>query len=385
MLSGTWTNVSSVCCGGQMSSLKATEFFAGIGLIRMALERCGWSVVFANDIDPKKRDIYVENFGSSDFLLRDIREVSGEDVPRSSIATASFPCIDVSLAGNRDGLAGKHSSMYWEFHRIISEMGKRSPRFLLIENVTGLLTSHDGADLRSIVHSLNSLGYACDLLIVDAAWFVPQSRPRLFVIAERGARRSVPLLAEEHPARPARVMNFVRDNPDLSWRLKELPPISFTRKRLRGLVEKNLNGAGEWWDTEKRKHLYSQMSDRHKRTLAELVALPEISYVTVYKRVRPDGCRAELRNDGFAGCLRTPRGGSSKQFLIEAGNGTWRVRNMTPREYARLQGVPDSFRIEHVPYLQALFGFGDAVCVPAVEWVITNCIHDPKTGSNAQQ
>ena len=76
---------------------------------------------------------------------------------------------------------------------------------------------------------------------------------------------------------------------------------------------------------------------------------------------------AELRCDGIAGCLRTPKGGSAKQILFEAGHGTYRVRLMTPRECARLMGS-DDFTI-HVNRDQALFGFGDAVCVPVIEWV----------------
>ena len=80
-----------------------------------------------------------------------------------------------------------------------------------------------------------------------------------------------------------------------------------------------------------------------------------------------DGQRAEVRFDGLAGCLRTPRGGSGKQIVIAVEAGRLRMRWMSPREYARLQGVPD------FPLVggrnQQLFGFGDAVCVPAVEWV----------------
>src|SRR5204862_7551913 len=77
---------------------------------------------------------------------------------------------------------------------------------------------------------------------------------------------------------------------------------------------------------------------------------------------------AELRTDGIAGCLRTPRGGSGRQILFKAGKGKFQVRLLTARECARLQGVPDSYVI-NVPLNKALFGFGDAVCVPAVEWI----------------
>jgi DNA (cytosine-5)-methyltransferase 1 len=92
------------------------------------------------------------------------------------------------------------------------------------------------------------------------------------------------------------------------------------------------------------------------------------TYVTAFRRVRNGKSMAELRFDGIAGCLRTPRGGSGRQILLKAGKGRYQVRLLTPRECARLQGVPESYVI-NVPLNQALFGFGDAVCVPAIEWI----------------
>lgn len=92
------------------------------------------------------------------------------------------------------------------------------------------------------------------------------------------------------------------------------------------------------------------------------------SYATAFRRVRKGRSMAELRVDGIAGCLRTPRGGSGRQILFKAGRGRRQVRLLTPRECSRLQGVPDSYPIT-VPLNQALFGFGDAVCVPAVRWI----------------
>ena len=88
---------------------------------------------------------------------------------------------------------------------------------------------------------------------------------------------------------------------------------------------------------------------------------------TAFRRVRHDGQRAEVRFDGLAGCLRTPRGGSGKQIVVAVGGGRMRMRWMSPREYARLQGAPD-FPLAGGRN-QQLFAFGDAVCVPAVRWV----------------
>jgi DNA (cytosine-5)-methyltransferase 1 len=340
----------------------------------MALEQNGWDVVFANDIDPKKFEIYQQNFDAEPYVLGDIRCLKPSMIPAVDLATASFPCIDLSLAGNRAGLKGTHSSTYWEFFRLLKELGSKRPDFVLLENVLGLLTSHAGADLREIVKSLNELGYVCDLLAVDAAWFTPQSRPRLFVVGSRAlANHSLPLLID-HPARPKAVSEFIFHNQDLNWRFSKLPSLRMRRKALNQIVEKVPKTSVTWWNTQRKGHLYSQMSPRHKELLKTMTSSKGLQYATVYKRVRPSGCMAELRFDGMAGCLRTPRGGSSKQFLIEAGKDTWRVRNMTAREYARLQGAPDSFRMDG-PENNALLGFGDAVCVPAVSWIIRHCIN----------
>src|SRR5205807_1590467 len=149
-----------------------------------------------------------------------------------------------------------------------------------------------------------------------------------------------------HDARPHHVLEFIKAHPGLKWTTPTLPPLPETRSKLGALMERLSVCAPEWWNRTRQAHLYSQMSARHRLVLRELVNSPRVEFGTIYKRIRPAGCRAELRADGIAGCLRTPRGGSSKQFLVVAGKGQWRVRNMTAREYARLQGVPDSFNIK---------------------------------------
>ncbi len=351
---------------------RAAEFFAGIGLVRIALENEGWRVVYANDIDERKRLMYDEQFGAGELICADIRNVQGADIPNIQLATASFPCIDLSLAGNRVGLNGNHSSMFWEFARILKEMTFRKPKRILLENVSGLLTSHGGRDLVEIITALNRLGYACDLALVDAAYFVPQSRPRLFITGRLSGDKAI--IFENHPARPESVVRFIMQHQDLKWAMRALPPFPQRSPSLDSILKLYPSDDPLWWEEDRKQHLFSQMAPNHRAKLSSLMAQRKWSFATVYKRIRESECRAELRIDGKAGCLRTPRGGSSKQFVIQAGYGAWRVRNMTPREYAALQGAPD-YKID-VPENIALFGFGDAVCVQAVRWVLRNLIGD---------
>jgi DNA (cytosine-5)-methyltransferase 1 len=87
------------------------EFFAGIGLMRVGLERAGWQIVFANDIDEDKQRMYRDHFGASnEFILGDVHKLGASEIPDIALATASFPCNDLSLAGARRGLAGEQSS-----------------------------------------------------------------------------------------------------------------------------------------------------------------------------------------------------------------------------------------------------------------------------------
>jgi DNA (cytosine-5)-methyltransferase 1 len=116
------------------------------------------------------------------------------------------------------------------------------------------------------------------------------------------------------------------------------------------------------------------MKESHRERVAQLARDERTTYRTFFRRRREGQQRAEVRNDDLSGCLRTAVGGSGKQFLIKAGKGCIKMRAMTPREYARLQGVPDEYPI-NVNGVQALTGFGDAVCVPAISWIAKHILN----------
>lgn len=352
------------------------EFFAGIGLVRLALEQLGWHCLFANDIDPKKAEIYCQNFPSEDLVIDDIFNLNLDSVPvEAELWTASFPCIDLSLAGNRGGINAKHSGAYWGLINLleVAHNTSRCPRFVLLENVVGFASSADGADLASALSALSRFGYCYDIVVIDAKHFTPQSRPRLFVVAELEKRGPVCLhrprpLEFDTPARPAIVRKFVADHPKLNWAHLSLPTLPNPCPELVSIIEELPPSHESWWPANAVDRLVQAMSPLHRQRLATMLASNKVEYGTVYRRVRQRGTMAELRADGLAGCLRTPRGGSSKQFLLEAREGQIRVRHLTVRECARLQGVPDTFRLD-VPANQAWFGLGDAVCVPTLRWL----------------
>jgi DNA (cytosine-5)-methyltransferase 1 len=346
------------------------EYFAGIGLMRIGLEQAGWKVIFANDIDEDKHEMYRDQFGEEDqFVLDDVHELDAKNIPSSVLATASFPCNDLSLAGARKGLAGEQSSAFWGFIRILEEMGNRRPPVVLLENVTGFLTSHQGEDFHEALQALNQLGYNVDTFIIDASRFVPQSRQRLFVV---GTKETTFKVTEspgvfESEVRPAALADFILWHPDVAWSLRALPPLPHRTTTLEDIIEDLSPNSTAWWSRERCEYLLNQMSPKHRAKADAMINSRRKSFGTVFRRVRAGGSMAELRTDGIAGCLRTPRGGSGRQILFVAGGGKFSVRLLTARECARLMGA-DDFRLL-VPLNQALFGFGDAVCVPVIRWI----------------
>jgi DNA (cytosine-5)-methyltransferase 1 len=353
------------------------EFFAGIGLMRIGLEQAGWRVAFANDIDEDKQQMYRAHFGDNgEFVLGDVHKLDAREIPDIDLATASFPCNDLSLAGARRGLAGEQSSAFWGFIEVLTKMGKRRPPMVLLENVTGFLTSHDGNDFRDALLALNRLGYAVDALIIDAGRFVPQSRQRLFVVATKtpvvSALNDTPSFYESD-CRPPALADFIMWNADINWCIRQLPPLPVTKAKLPDILENLSPNSQVWWSRERADYLLNQMSPKHRAKAETMIQGSRVTYGTVFRRVRKERSMAELRTDSIAGCLRTPRGGSGRQILFAAGKGRFAVRLLTPRECARLMGA-DDFTI-NVSLNQALFGFGDAVCVPVIEWVARNYLN----------
>ena len=175
------------------SNLTAVSLFAGIGGFDLALSNAGVKVCASVEIDNKCRDVLAKHFPETQ-LFSDIKDVTGEQlraagfIPERGIITAGFPCQDLSVAGLRKGLAGSRSGLFWEIIRLVDET---QPRYLIIENVAGLLSSQSGRDLGIVIEALVERRYGIAWRVLDSQHFgVPQRRRRIFIVASLGEHRS---------------------------------------------------------------------------------------------------------------------------------------------------------------------------------------------------
>lgn len=348
------------------------EFFAGGGMARLGLGPA-WTCTFANDFDPVKAAVYRDNFpdAAGHFHEGDVWKLAPRDLPgRADLAWASSPCQDFSLAGARAGLAGGRSSAFFGFWKLVQGLAaeERAPSTIVVENVNGLLTSNGGADFRALGEALAGLGYVFGALEIDAAAFLPQSRPRVFVVATRRAPPAA--LTGDSPFHTRAVKAAAAGLPEeladrwIWWGLRG-PPARNTD--LAALLDPDADAA--WAAPAKTARLLDLMAPLHR---ARLAAQRGRAVGALYRRTRMENGRrvqrAEVRFDGVAGCLRTPRGGSSRQSLLIAQDGALRSRLVSPREAARLMGLPETYRLPRAA-TAALHVTGDGVAVPVVRWI----------------
>ncbi|MGR9423617.1 DNA cytosine methyltransferase [Rhizobium leguminosarum] len=361
-----------------MPKLKFYEFFAGAGMARAGLG-VGWQCVFANDFDRKKGLTYQHNWGlGGELEIGDIRKVTIDKLPGTAdLVWGSFPCQDLSLAGGGAGLKGERSGTFYPFWDIINTLKRdnRAPRVIALENVNGTLTSHGGKDFAAICQTFHDAGYLYGALVIDAALFVPQSRPRLFVVGVRKDIKIDPALTSPGPTTPFHtrgLRNAVEKVEDISsWIWWNLPTPPMRTQTFADIIEEAPSSV-EWHTQAETAKLLDSMSliNRAKVDAARRAGRRMVG--GIYKRTREDaegrGVRAEVRFDDVAGCLRTPAGGSSRQTIIVVDGNVVRSRLISTRETARLMGLPDSY---HLPkaYNEAYHLTGDGVAVPVVRFL----------------
>ena len=348
------------------------EFFAGGGMAHAGLGR-GWECLFANDFSQKKAEAYAANWGNRALLIGDIALVQTEKLPgQADLAWASFPCQDLSLAGNGAGLDGKRSGIFWPFMDLMAELNKqgRKPRMIALENVYGAITSHDGKDFEALIQAVALQGYRVGAMVIDAVHFLPQSRPRLFIVAvDSGLQIPDECLSEApnpawHPAAIIKGYNQLKNKFKDQW-IWWNPPMPKRRlKTLDDIVERNPQGV-EWHTDAETSNLLEMMAPVNRQKVMQAQESGRLHVGTIYRRTRNGVQRAEVRFDGVSGCLRTPGGGSSRQTIIIVDGSLIRSRLLSPREAARLMGLKESYVLP-TRYNDAYHLAGDGVAVPVV-------------------
>jgi DNA (cytosine-5)-methyltransferase 1 len=347
------------------------EFFAGGGLAGIGLADAGFHTLLANDIDPAKARAFRANHPDVPLHEGDVWDLTPADLPGTpDLCWASSPCQDVSLAGARGGLEARRSGAFWGFWRLMQGLANegRAPRAVVIENVVGLLTSAGGRDFAAVCKALTEGGYRVGALEMDAGLWLPQSRPRLFIVGlkDAGAETPAPGGAFHSPrliAAHARLPQEVKAN--WAWWSLPAPP----RRNLDLAAVLEADAAVDWLDAAQTHALLALAAPLHRARLEAALASGERRVAAAFRRVRTENGvkvqRLELRLDGLAGCLRTPSGGSSRQYVLVCEGGQIRARRLTGRECARLMGLTESWRLPPSESA-ALKLMGDAVAVPVV-------------------
>jgi DNA (cytosine-5)-methyltransferase 1 len=361
------------------------EFFAGGGMVRAGLGG-RWKCQFANDFDPLKVQVYVDNWGEKEILEDDIHNVGAEDLGRRvDLAWASFPCQDLSTAGNGLGLGQAtgsdrtRSGTFWAFIDLMKELRacNRLPRIVVLENVVGLLTINGGEEFKAVIAALDRLGMRAGAAVVDARHFVPQSRQRVFIVGVSKTGRVADSLVREEPHPTWHPDPLVKAVGKLSGQCREqwmwlnlgVPPA--LKKTLNKIVKSKPVGV-EWHTPAETKRLLGMMSDAHRHKLAEAKRSGKRMVGTLSLRMRPVNGKTVQRTEvcfrGLAGCVRTPKGGGSRPRIIVVRGSSVRTRLLAPAEAAALMGLKAKYQLPEI-YDYAFRVIGDGVAVPVVSFL----------------
>jgi DNA (cytosine-5)-methyltransferase 1 len=336
------------------------DFFAGSGLVAEGLKDF-FQTVWANDISEKKAKVFCANHNKEVFHLGSIEKVQGKDVPSAVLSWGSFPCQDLSLAGNMGGISSSRSGLVWHWLRVMDELSEKPP-IAVAENVVGLVSADKGENYRKLHNALVERGYRVGAVMLDASYWVPQSRKRVFVIAV-DRRITTANLETYHPTwcHTDAIIRAAEGLEDWVW--WNIPHPHAKRAKIEDIIDFN----APCYDPVKQERLLSMVPEKHRRIM-QLAAENGKSVFPGYKRIRHGNQVLELRFDGVAGCLRTPEGGSSRQFLVIKENGSFKTRLLTIKEAAALMGVREDYKLPGT-YNDGYKAMGDAVAVPVAHYL----------------
>lgn len=315
------------------------DLFAGIGGMRIAFQNLGGKCVFSSEIDEQAQKTYAVNFG--DIPNGDITKINENEIPNHDVLVGGFPCQAFSIAGKRGGFNDTRGTLFFDVARIIKA---KQPKAFFLENVKGLTNHRGGKTLATILNVLrNDLGYIVpEPKIINAKNFgVPQNRERIFIV---GFRADLGIKEE----------NF------------SYPEATDTTKTIRDIMEKKPVSVKYYLSTT-----YLECLKKHKAR----------------NEAKGNGFGYEIKDlDGISNTIVTGGMGRERNLIIDKRLTDFTpvtnirgkvnrkgIRRMTPREWARLQGFPDNFKIE-VADVSAYKQFGNSVAIPAVQATAKNLI-----------
>lgn len=357
------------------------SLFSGSGGLDLGLHRAGWTCVAQCEADPWRRGILARHWPDIP-QHDDVTTFNPEGITCDLIA-GGFPCQDVSVAGRRAGLAGKRTGLFWDAIRIVDAV---RPRFVLLENVPGLLTSNGGRDFGVVVGALADVGYGVAWRVVDSRFFgVPQRRRRVFIVGvlpggRAGAERAGAILAvgsrcEGHPpagAGPgAGAATHAGDGAGVAGalvrRMGKGPDSNADEGHLVcSALDRQAGGPDD--NSAQGHHLVPTVAatvKAHRGKGGGGLSVEETLLPTVAMNLRGRDVGAMPELDSLAS-IRAASGGSSRSYVASTG-----VRRLTPTECCRLQGFPDDWfgTPNERPDGPRYAALGDAVTVNVAEWL----------------
>lgn len=367
--------------------MKFGSLFSGIGGFDLAFERAGMTCAWQCEIDPKASAVLARHWPDV-INHKDVKNV-GRNAESVDLICGGFPCQDLSVAGKRKGLAGERSGLWFEFHRILSEL---KPQWVVIENVPGLLSSNRGRDFAVLLSGLADIGYLSAWRVLDAQYFgVAQRRRRVFIVASLGDGRAAEVLFEREGVRwdtpPRRkageeVAYTVRSSPSHSG---DKGDGGINTTLITGTLDGKCTAANRGSQANEAEFVVPISAHETGKGKSHTVVANTFR-MAAFGDYSDDGSGSALKARDYKDatdlvCWEMKHAGEAYREsgevapVLQARMGTGGnniplvgVRRLTPTECERLQGFPDGWtdgQADSSRYRQ----LGNAVAVPVVEWI----------------
>lgn len=313
--------------------LSFIDLFAGIGGFRLAFEKIGYKCVFSSEIDKFAAETYLNNFG--EYPSGDITKISSDNIPDFDILCAGFPCQPFSIGGHRKGFEDTRGTLFFEVARIIKD---KTPSAFILENVRGIVSHDGGKTLKTIMATLDELGYECDYKIMNALEYgIPQNRDRWYCIGFRKDKQ----------------IGFSNDS-KIKFDFPEKCKLDFF---VEDIIQQNVTGHEITLRASENIDKFLNLV-KSKRTY-------DSSKYLIASEIRPSRC--SFKNNGTFPCFtaKMGTGGNNVPVIVEM------RRKITVRECLRAMGFPETY-IMRENYSQSYKQIGNSVVVTILEKLAKN-------------